>query len=123
MKGLSLLLATTLMGVCASAVALDTAEILRKAKGYAVPAPANRVAVGDPLEIPAAMFDLVPRSDHGVPTPRGACEGNASNLCYDVDSKRIVYRPIRKYMPTVEGLTPENISVKRNAIVLKYSFK
>ena len=123
MKGLSLLLAATLMGACASAVALDTAEILRKAKGYAVPGPANRVAVGDPLEIPAAMFDLVPRSDHGVPMPRGACEGKASNLCYDVGQQTDRLSSDPQVHAHGRSLTPENISVKRNAIVLKYSFK
>ena len=133
MKGRSLVIAAMLMGASASAVALDTVEIMRKAKAYAVPAPApapgsssmlpSPAAPTDPFVVPASMFELAPRSDHGEPRPRGACENNGGNLCYDVDSRRVVYRPIRKYMPAVDGLTPENISVKRNGIVLKYSFR
>ena len=133
MKGRSLVIAALLTGASASAAALDTAEIMRKAKAYAVPAPApapgnsgmlaSPAAPNDPFVVPASMFDVAPRSDRGEARPRGACENNGSNLCYDVDSRRVVYRPVRKYMPTVDGLTPENISVKRDGIVLKYSFK
>jgi hypothetical protein len=55
--------------------------------------------------------------------PRGACETSASDLCYDMRDARIVYRPMRRYMPTVDGLQAESISVKRDRIILKYSFR
>lgn len=52
---------------------------------------------------------------------RASCE-NATTLCYDASSGRIVYRPARKLMPNFPGLRPENISVKRDRIVFRYSF-
>jgi hypothetical protein len=55
--------------------------------------------------------------------PSGACEFSANDLCYDLADRRVVYRPARQYMPTFQGLTAENVSLRRNRIVLKYSFK
>jgi hypothetical protein len=53
----------------------------------------------------------------------GTCQHSAGDLCYDLADQRIVYRPIRQYMPKFDGLTPENISLKRDRIVVKYSFR
>ena len=55
--------------------------------------------------------------------PRGACEHNATALCYDLADGRIVYRPARQYMPQFEGLRAENVSLRHNKVVLKYSFR
>ena len=55
--------------------------------------------------------------------PRGTCELTTSDLCYDLADRRVVYRPARTYMPSVQGLTPENISVRHNRVVFKYSFR
>jgi hypothetical protein len=55
--------------------------------------------------------------------PPGTCEFTAMDLCYDLADRRVVYRPARNYMPKVQGLTPENISVRHNKIVFKYSFR
>jgi hypothetical protein len=55
--------------------------------------------------------------------PSGACEASASDLCYDLRDARVVYRPARKYMPTIDGLQPESISLRRDRIIFKYSFR
>jgi hypothetical protein len=55
--------------------------------------------------------------------PRGACEANGSDLCYDLGDRRIVYRAARRYMPEVGGLTAESISLRRDGVRLKYSFR
>jgi len=55
--------------------------------------------------------------------PRGACERSASDLCYDLADRRIVYRPVRQYMPKFDGLTAESISLRRNGVRLRYSFR
>ena len=55
--------------------------------------------------------------------PRGACDASASDLCYDLTEGRVVYRPVRDYMPTLPGLRPENVSVRHDRVVLKYSFR
>lgn len=52
---------------------------------------------------------------------RSSCDSDRV-LCYDPDSGRIVYKPARALMPDIPGLTRENISVKRDRIVLRYSF-
>jgi hypothetical protein len=55
--------------------------------------------------------------------PRGGCEFTARDICYDIADGRVVYRPVRAYMPTIGGLTPESVSLRANRIVFKYSFK
>lgn len=55
--------------------------------------------------------------------PSGACQHNATALCYDLADRRIVYRPIRRYMPQFEGLRAESVSLRHDKVVLKYSFR
>ena len=57
-----------------------------------------------------------------APGPQGACERSAHDLCYDSNGRRIVYRPARAIMPRIGELTPEGVSVRRDRIVLRYSF-
>ena len=54
---------------------------------------------------------------------RGACDVAASDLCYDGADRRIVYRPARQYMPKLDGLTAESVSLRRNSIRFRYSFR
>lgn len=54
---------------------------------------------------------------------RAGCERSTADLCYDVTDNRIVYRPARQYMPGLKGLTAENISLRHNGILFKYSFQ
>jgi hypothetical protein len=53
--------------------------------------------------------------------PSGGCSG--TDLCYDYKERRLVYRPTRNWMPEIEGLRAEHISVRRDSVVLRYSFK
>lgn len=66
-------------------------------------------------------LDLLPRRDARLDASRSSCAGERS-LCYDPTSGRIVYKPARELMPDFPGLRRENISVKRDRIVLRYSF-
>ena len=54
--------------------------------------------------------------------PRGSCEVSASDLCYDMRDGKVVYRRAREYMPGIQGLRAESISVKRSGVTFKYSF-
>ena len=65
--------------------------------------------------------ELLPRRDERLEQSRSSCSGDRS-LCYDPNSGRIVYKPARALMPDIPGLQRENISVKRDRIVLRYSF-
>ena len=70
---------------------------------------------------PEPELDLVPRRDPRHEASRSSCSGESA-LCYDPASGRIVYKPARQYMPEIPGLQRENISIKRDRIVLRYSF-
>ena len=52
---------------------------------------------------------------------RSSCASQRA-LCYDEGSGHIVYKPARQFLPDVPGLAPEGISLKRDKIVLKYTF-
>lgn len=76
-----------------------------------------------PFATPSAEpeLELVPRRDPRQETSRSSCSGERS-LCYDPTSGRIVYKPARQFMPDIPGLQRENISVRRDRIVFRYSF-
>jgi hypothetical protein len=54
---------------------------------------------------------------------KSACESTARDLCYDLTEGRVVYRGARGYMPTMAGLSPEGVALRRNRIVFRYSFR
>lgn len=83
------------------------------------PAQANTPFVSPTWEGPELVFD--PRRSDAREATRSSCEGERS-LCYDSASGRVVYKPARQLMPDLPGLRPENISLKRNQLVFRYSF-
>lgn len=76
---------------------------------------------------PVALHDPLPELLQGVDVNgrgiSGACALKSTDLCYDYKENRLIYRPSRNWMPEIGGLTPEYISVRRNSVVFKYSFK
>jgi hypothetical protein len=46
-----------------------------------------------------------------------------SDLCYDVAEGRMTYRGARRYMPVWPGLAPEGVSLKRDRVTFRYSFR
>jgi hypothetical protein len=62
-------------------------------------------------------------SAHGPGSSRAwSCQSD-HDLCYDANNGgHIVYKPARQFMPDLPGLKPENISIKRDRIIFKYSF-
>ena len=56
-------------------------------------------------------------------SPRGNCDAAATDICYDLTDRHIVYRPARNYMPSVTGMRAESLSLRRNRVVFKYSFR
>ena len=69
------------------------------------------------------MPEMILREELARRGPSGSCENAATDLCYDLHDARVVYRPARRYMPAVEGLRAESISLRRDKIVFKYSFR
>ena len=74
-----------------------------------------------PSAEPELELELVPRRDERQEASRSSCSGDRS-LCYDPNSRRIVYKPARALMPEFPGLQRENISLRRDRIVFRYSF-
>ena len=80
-------------------------------------------SVQAPVNLSSEQGGEAPRHlDAESSVPRAGCEVSGATLCYDASENHIVYRPARALMPTIRGLTPENISLKRHAIRFKYSF-
>ena len=74
-----------------------------------------------------ASYDPIPgllhRDDPLARKPQGACESHTRDLCYDLVDRRIVYRPVRQFMPQVDGFTAESVSLRHDRLILKYSFR
>jgi hypothetical protein len=72
----------------------------------------------DPLPAILQEEELAQRTALG-----SRCDASATSLCYDAADGRLVYRGARDYMPKVVGLSPESVTIRRNRLVLKYSFR
>lgn len=91
----------------------------------AVTSPAPKVAEAPFLA--SRPRDIVPelllREELDARASPSSCEAGSSDVCYDMRDGRIVYKPARKYMPEMPGLRAESISLKRDRVVLRYSFR
>ena len=45
------------------------------------------------------------------------------DVCYEAAEGRVVYRGARRYMPSWHGMEPEGISLRRDRLLLRYSFR
>jgi hypothetical protein len=118
---LLLLLATAFIAVPRIAAADEAKPLNLQIKPKLLAAPSSAPApFATPVE-DGHPLDLAPAAPHHD-GDRSAC-GIESTWCWDAsDGGRIVYKPARRFMPHFNGLTPENISVKRDRIVFRYSF-
>ena len=114
-----LLLALAVAPAFATAVETKAPPLQLKPKSALVSAPHNYAPFVNPAAEPE--YNLLPQRDLRQDQSRSSCESDRS-LCYDPTSGRIVYKPARQFMPEIPGLKRENISVKRDKIVLRYSF-
>ncbi len=55
--------------------------------------------------------------------PHGACESATIDVCYDLLEGRVVFRPVRRYMPKLGELEPDSMSLRPNRITFRYTFK
>lgn len=123
MKLVVLALALSAAAPNAEAAETHAQPLTLKLKPKAAIAALPRVAPNAPFLSPAGEpeLELAPRSDPRSVSSRSTCDADRT-LCYDASTGRIVYKPARALMPDIPGLRPENISVKRNRIVFRYSF-
>lgn len=97
-----------------------------KAVAAAASASAAAAAASAPVIAPGShnpLPDLPNGMDVNGRNVSGACAQNTADLCYDYKENRIVYRPSRNWMPAIEGLKAEHISVRRDSVVFRYSFR
>ena len=103
-----------------------SSKSIAAASFIAVTAPAPK-AIEAPFAPGSRPRDIVPelmlREELDRRAAPSTCENGSSDLCYDMREGRIVYRAARKYMPEMPGLRAESISLKRDRVVLRYSFK
>lgn len=52
-----------------------------------------------------------------------ACSQHSGSLCFDYRAGRAVYKPMRSLLPPIPGMTPHNFSIRRDKVVVQYTFK
>lgn len=115
-------LATALAGLALPAQAQESFDFLLKSRSTAsLPIVSEHVpgAAKNAAQLPSQML----RDELANRGPRASCETSSNDVCLDMNDRKIVYRPARAYMPQFQGLRAESISLKRDGIVLKYSFQ
>jgi hypothetical protein len=106
-----------LAGMCAHAH--ETGELTRKSIASAsMPAAAAPFAGRSRDPLPELML----RAENERRVAHGGCDQAVTDLCYDALAGRVVYRAGRHYMPRIQGLTPESVSVRHDRVVFRYSF-
>jgi hypothetical protein len=122
------LLITTLTALSLGAAANDGVELRTKALASA--SAVSSVAGTNYVKADSTAYGRDPvavlvqsEATPGSSGPSTTCSANASAVCYDALDGRIVYRGARDFMPKVDGFQAESVSVRRNAIIFKYSFK
>jgi hypothetical protein len=117
----------------ACAAHAEDGEVAR-AKAAALPAPSFAASAMATLPAHAAgglssepthatLPAELARAERERNSSQGRCELSGSTVCYDLTGRRIVIAAARGYMPRIEGLKAESLSVRSRGIVLRYSFK
>jgi hypothetical protein len=118
-KRVCLLLGLSAVVCGGPAFALDL-DPTSRAKAIASAAPASAPAVNlGRNQLP----DLHGGLDSDGRTFSGACSTGKTDLCYDYREGRMVIRSTRNWMPEIGDLTPEHISVRKDRINFRYSFR
>jgi hypothetical protein len=132
-----LLLVSLLLGYAAACIAQDATGLggLPQGKGHAKMlsmstldvyaskvTPAGTLGGSSPPAPTDPLADALRLQAPAHSESHGRCDNSSSDFCYDAADRHIVYRPARMLMPTIHGMTAENISANRHGIRFKYSF-
>jgi hypothetical protein len=123
----TLVIAAVLAGLVAPARASDGVELSIRSKSMAAAAsvPAPNPSSEAPFRAGGArdpLPELLLREEQERRGYKASCDTATTSLCYDSTDRKIVYRGVRKYMPQIDGLRAESVSVRHDRIILKYSF-
>ena len=66
------------------------------------------------------IFRATPKTLEQIPN---ACSQSSGSLCFDYRNGHAVYKPMRTLLPAISGMTPHNLSLRRDKIVAQYTFK
>ena len=66
------------------------------------------------------VFQGAPKNLEHIPN---GCARDSGSLCYDYRSGHAVFKPMRKLLPEIPGMTPHNLSIHHDKIVAQYTFK
>ena len=123
MKPVLVLVTAFALGASSRALANDGTPLQLKLPKSALTQSSLAAQSNAPFNTPLGEPDLglVQRHDLKPEQSRSSC-ASANALCYDAAENRIVFKPARNYMPDLPGLTRENITVKRDRIVFRYSW-
>ena len=115
------IMALMLASLAFGARATDGVDLSLRSKAIAAAASVREVPV--PASSAETMMPLLPvmAEAETLNPSSNSCKGR--DVCYDANNGHIVVRPARDFMPHVNGLTAENLSVRRNRVVFTYSFK
>ena len=69
---------------------------------------------------PQSIFRDTPKTLEKIPN---ACSQTSGSLCFDYRTGHAVYKPMRTLLPAISGMTPHNLSLRRDKIVAQYTFK
>lgn len=125
----SLVITAVLAILATPALAAEGVELSLRSKSLAAAAAsATATAPAKNAEAPFRVArdpipELFVREEGERKGLKSACENNGASLCYDMVDRRVVYRPARKYMPRIEGMRAESVSLRSDRLVLKYSFR
>jgi len=118
----SFLCTALLASLAFGAAASEGVELSMKSKSMAAAGEPARNAQAPFRHARDPMPELVLREEEERRGPSGACENATGSVCYDMVTGKLVYRGARAYMPKVDGLKAESISLRRGRLTLKYSF-
>lgn len=71
---------------------------------------------------PVLHFPIYMTRSEDIHIP-GSCEVSSAALCYDYRNGGAVYKPSRHLLPEISGMRRESVSLKRDKITFKYSFR
>lgn len=130
------LVGIALLGVAASCMAevspknfpvvKITPELIRLATATATgQTPRERTTPGSDYSLQPAhpLPEILPNTSKNLEHLPNGCANNSASLCFDYRSGRAVYKPMRKLLPEILGMTPHNLSIRRDKIVAQYTFK
>ena len=70
-----------------------------------------------------APHNVLPGTASNLSQVPNGCAHNQASLCFDYRTGRAVYKPLRQLLPAIPGMSPHNLSIRRDKILAEYSFK